>query len=367
MKTDSFDVLIIGGGPAGLCACVELSSCGIKVLLVDEGPVPGGQLVKQTHKFFGSREHYAGVRGIEIPGKLMEEIDNKCVTIYSSSTVVGIYPPNNNVLIYKEQKKVEEHKFKYIIIATGASENMILFENNDLPGIYGAGAVQTLMNQYGIIPGKNMLMVGAGNIGLIVSYQLLQAGCRVKKLIEASPAIGGYLVHASKIIRMGIPVQTSTTILKAIGTENVEGAVTVRLDENWNQIEGTEEEIEVDTICLSVGLSPSYKLAIHAGCKQVSIPELGGRIPWRNNSQETSVKGIYIAGDSCGVEEASSAMIEGRLAGLNIAKKMKKLSEKACSEKINENTLSLDKLRAGPFGDRIVEGIRKLEGKSHEQ
>ncbi len=366
MKTDSFDVLVIGGGPAGLCACAELSRCGIKVLLVDEGPVLGGQLVKQTHKFFGSREHYAGVRGIEIPDKLQEEIDEKLITVYSSSTVVGIYPPNNNVLIYRDQKKVEEHSFKYIIIATGASENMILFENNDLPGIYGAGAVQTLMNQYGIIPGKNMLMVGAGNIGLIVSYQLLQAGCRVKKLIEAAPSIGGYLVHASKIIRMGIPVQTSTTILKAIGTEKVEGAITVKLDENWNQIEGTEEEIEVDTICLSVGLAPSYKLAVHAGCKQIFIRELGGMIPWRNSSQETSVNGIYIAGDACGVEEASSAMIEGRLAGLNIAKCMKRLSEKACNEKIDDNLISLDKLRSGPFGERIVEGIRKLEGKSYE-
>lgn len=358
----TYDVLVVGGGPAGLCACAELSKCGIRTLLVDEGPTPGGQLVKQTHKFFGSREHYAGVRGIEIPSKLFEEIDEKLVTVYSSSTVVGIYPPENRVLIYRDQKKVEEHCFRFIVIATGASENLILFENNDLPGIYGAGAVQTLMNQYGIVPGRNMLMVGAGNIGLIVSYQLYQAGCRVRKLIEAAPTIGGYLVHASKIIRLGIPVQTSTTITRAIGTDKVEGAVIVRLDENWNQIAGSEEEIEVDTICLSVGLSPSYRLAIHAGCETVNIPELGGRIPWRNSFQETSVKGIFVAGDACGVEEASSAMIEGRIAGLSISRKMEKLSGNDFLFKIAEYDRSLDRLRNGPFGERIKVGISKLEG-----
>ena len=92
---------------------------------------------------------------------------------------------------------------------------MILFPGNDLPGVYGAGAVQTLMNMYGVRPGKSVLMIGSGNIGLIVSYQLMQAGVKVKALVEALPHIGGYAVHASKIRRLGIPI-LKTCALKGI-------------------------------------------------------------------------------------------------------------------------------------------------------
>ena len=94
---------------------------------------------------------------------------------------------------------------RLLLLRGGASEKFLAFENNDLPGIYGAGAVQTLMNLYGVLPGQEIMMVGSGNIGLIVSYQLLQAGVKVKAIIEAAPTIGGYKVHASKIRRLGNP------------------------------------------------------------------------------------------------------------------------------------------------------------------
>ena len=361
-----YEALVIGGGPAGLGAAAELAGYGVKTLLVDEGERPGGQLVKQTHKFFGSREHHAGIRGINIPEKFMEEIKDK-IDIYKLSTVIGIYGADKRVIIYKNQKSLEEHYIPYIVIATGASENMVLLENNDLPGVFGAGAVQTLMNQYGVLPGKKVLMVGAGNIGLIVSYQLLQAGCDVAMVIEAGPKIGGYLVHSSKIIRMAIPVRTSTTIIKALGKDRVEGAVISKLDEKWQPIYGTEEEISVDTICLSVGLTPSYRLALHSGCKTVNIPELGGEVPLVDKYNESTVPGIFIAGDAGGVEEASSAMIGGRIAGLRIAQKLNKCSGEEILNKLKESHISLSKLRQGPFGDRIRLGVEKMDGEMYEQ
>jgi len=353
-----YEALVIGGGPSGLGAAIELSRYGIKTLLVDEQEILGGQLVKQTHKFFGSREHYAGVRGIDIPQKLMDEVIKE-IDIYKNSTVIGIFQPHRKVVIYKEQKTLEEHYIPYIVIATGASENMILFENNDLPGVFGAGAVQTLMNQFGVIPGDRILMVGAGNIGLIVSYQLMQAGSKVLMVIEAGPKIGGYHVHSSKIARMGVPIKTCTTIVKAIGKERVEGAVIQKVDKNWNPVPGTEEEISVDTICLSVGLSSSYRLALHAGCKTVFIREMGGEVPLVDKYQETTVPGIFIAGDAAGVEEASSAMITGRISGLKIAEALKKGSIKDIEKRLVEQFLSLEKLRKGPFGEHIRKGIEK--------
>ena len=354
-----YEALVIGGGPAGLGAAAELSRYGVKTLLVDEQYKPGGQLVKQTHKFFGSREHYAGTRGIDIPEKFMEEMKNS-VDFYKGSTAIGIYPPHNEVLIYKNQKTLEKHHIPFIVIATGASENMILFENNDLPGVFGAGAVQTLMNVDGVLPGNNILMVGAGNIGLIVSYQLLQAGSHVSMVIEGAPKIGGYQVHAGKIVRMGIPIRTSTTIVKALGKDRVEGAVISKLDKNWNPVKGSEEEISADTICLSVGLSPSYRLALHAGCKTVFIKELGGEVPLIDRYHETSVPGIFIAGDAAGVEEASSAMITGRISGLKIAEKLEKSKE--IPDRLKEQFESLARLRKGPFGQHIKTGIEKRLG-----
>ena len=92
-----------------------------------------------------------------------------------------------------EEKTFVKLKADRVVVATGASEKFLLFKNNDIPGIYGAGAVQTLMNEHGVVPGDNVLMVGAGNIGLIVSYQLMQAGVRVKAIIDAAPKIGGTL------------------------------------------------------------------------------------------------------------------------------------------------------------------------------
>lgn len=119
--------------------------------------------------------------------------------------------PDYMITVYRENQYLK-YKASSIIIATGASEKFLAFENNDLPGIYGAGAVQTLMNQYGIMPAQEVVMVGSGNIGLIVSYQLIQAGVKVKAVLEASSHIGGYLVHAAKLVRLGVPILTRTTV-----------------------------------------------------------------------------------------------------------------------------------------------------------
>lgn len=184
------DALVIGGGPAGLAAAIEIGKSGLKVLVVDEGVRPGGQLVKQTHKFFGNKEFYASIRGFEIAENLIQELkkmDN--VRIMTESTVIGIYEDGVPVLHRPRDKTILYHP-RRILVATGASEKYLQFDNNDLPGVYGAGAVQTLMNQFGVLPGKNVLMIGSGNIGLIVSYQLIQAGVNVKAIVEAADRVG---------------------------------------------------------------------------------------------------------------------------------------------------------------------------------
>lgn len=243
-------------------------------------------------------------------------------------------------------------------MATGASENALVFENNDLPGIYGAGAVQTLMNVYGVKPGDKVLMVGAGNVGLIVSYQLLQAGVDVVCVVEALPKIGGYNVHAVKLRRCGVPILTRHSILKAYGDETLKGATLVKLDKNWNSIKGTEKDIEVDVICLAVGLSPSIELLRQAGCSTKYIPELGGNVIAHNKYLETEMKGVYIAGDCSGIGEASTAMLEGQIAGLSAVLHIKK--NKEIEHRREELINDLRDLREGPFGEKPRVGKEKL-------
>jgi sarcosine oxidase subunit alpha len=348
MKTD---ILIIGAGPAGLSAAITASKLGAKVIIVDENTIPGGQLIKQTHKFFGSKQHWCGIRGIDIAKLLLNYVKKEKIKLLLNSSAVGIYTEKNKkiVRIVNTEKSIPIEA-KYIIVSTGAQENMISFENNDLPGIYGAGAVQTLVNVYGVVPGNKVLMIGSGNIGLIVSYQLMQAGIQVVGIVEAMPKIGGYLVHASKVRRLGIPIYISHTIKKALGTECVEGAIIVKLDSNWKPIQGTEKKIDCDVICLAVGLTPSSELLAQAGCRMVYVAELGGYVAWHNKRMQTSIEEIYVAGDSSGVEEAVTAILEGRIAGAETGYKITGSQE--AQKIIHQSIKEIDEFREGPFGEK---------------
>jgi sarcosine oxidase subunit alpha len=352
MKTQ---IAVVGAGPAGLMAAVTAKKYGGSVLVIDENPHPGGQLVKQTHKFFGSSREQAGTRGTEIAEELFAMSKD---VVMLQAAVIGYYRDENVLALVKNQNLIELQAEK-IVVATGASERMLLFENNDLPGVYGAGAVQTLMNVYGIKPGNNVLMVGAGNVGLIVSYQLLQAGVKVEAVVEALPHIGGYHVHAAKLRRCGVPIVTSTSIQKALGNEYVTGAVTVSLDEDWNPVPGTEKEYAVDTICLAVGLSPSVELFHQAGCELVYIPELGGIAPLHDKTMETTVHGIYAAGDAAGIGEANTAMMEGKVAALSCIDSLQ-LSTDESAQELKEALHELALLRSGTFGERPRQGKEKL-------
>jgi len=352
------DLIIVGGGPAGLSAAKIALEAGLEVTLIERASVLGGQLIKQTHKFFGSKAQYAKTRGIDIAKILINDLDNYQgqIEILKDATVVGMY--QDYVLTVYHGNEYLKCKANAIIIATGASEKVLAFENNDLPGIYGAGAVQTLMNLYGVVPGNEVVMVGSGNIGLIVSYQLIQAGVKVKALLEAADHIGGYLVHAAKLVRLGVPIYTKTTVKKAYGKNKLEKIDTIKLDKNWNYIEGSEESITCDALCISVGLSPLHQLLSMAGIEMIYVNELGGLIPKKQANYETSMPHVYACGDVTGIEEASSAMVEGKLAGLM-----------ACYNlgKEHPNHVNLEKdlksqlrvLRQGPMGVKIRMGLEK--------
>jgi NADPH-dependent 2,4-dienoyl-CoA reductase/sulfur reductase-like enzyme len=296
------EVLIIGGGPAGLSAALQLGERGIKTIIVDDKDRLGGKLVLQTHKFFGSIDDcYAGTRGIEIAKILQDKIGkyssvkvwlNSIALYVFSDKKVGIVTNNNQYRIVKP---------KIVLNAAGAREKSLIFPGNTLPGIYGAGAFQTLVNRDLIKPAKRIFVVGGGNVGLIAAYHALQAGIDVVGLVEALPECGGYQVHADKIKRLGVPIYTRHTILSADGEEHVESVTVCEIDNNLKAIADTKKTYECDTILIAVGLNPVnefYEEAKQAGMK------------------------VFAAGDAKEIAEASSAMFNGKIAGLEVSREL---------------------------------------------
>ena len=206
------------------------------------------------------------------------------------------------------------------------------------------------MNLHHIKPGNKVLMLGSGNVGLVVSYQLLQAGCEVVAVVDAAPRIGGYGVHAAKIARCGVPFYLSNTIVEVTGNEAVTGVMIAEVDKNFQFIPGTEKYFDVDTVCVAVGLSPMAQLLKQAGCKMKDTP--GGYIPECDEYGATSVPGIFAAGDVAGIEEASSAMIEGRIAGAAIANYLGYLDADGLKEKEKSLENALGSLRQGMFAPK---------------
>lgn len=345
-----YDLIIIGAGPAGLSAATTAARRGLAVVVFDENEKPGGQLFKQIHKFFGSKEHQAKVRGFVIGRQLLDEADAAGVQVQLNATVIGLY--QDKEIVVKIGTEVHHYKGDAIIVATGASENMVTFPGWTLPGVIGAGAAQTMMNLHGILPGKRVLMLGSGNVGLVVSFQLLQCGCEVVALVDAAPRVGGYGVHASKVARTGVPFYLSHTIVAAEGDECVTGVTIAEVDSNFTFIAGTEKHFDVDTICLAVGLSPMSQLLKMAGCQMEDNPKRGGQTPICDAVGMTSVAGIFAAGDVSGIEEASSAMIEGRMAGIAAAHYLGYLETQERDAALADLNTALDGLRQGMFAPK---------------
>ncbi|MEO0107694.1 MAG: FAD-dependent oxidoreductase [candidate division WOR-3 bacterium] len=357
---ESVELAIVGGGPAGLSAALTAARLGLSPLLIDDNPTLGGQLIKQTHKFFGSRSLYCGIRGIDIARILGTEVRQTETKALLGASCIGYF--HDHILGIALSDRLIMLKARSLIFATGAGENTIAFPGCDLPGVMGAGAIQTMVNVHGVRPGRRVLMVGAGNIGLIVSYQLLQAGVDVACVVDVLPEISGYHVHAAKLVRLGVPILTRHTIVEVLGREEVEGAVIAQVDGRNRPINRTRQRLDVDTVCLAVGLSPLSELVRMTGCRMVYVRELGGLVAWHNEDMQTSIPGVLVAGDLSGIEEASTAMLEGRIAGAAAYEWLRSpSSDSRCLR--DSAKAELSEIRKGQFGAKAHQGkeiLRRL-------
>ena len=293
-------VLIIGGGPAGLSAAIELGKRDIKTLLVDDKHRLGGKLVLQTHRFFGSTETvYAGTRGIDIASKLENEVRGlPSVRVMLQSAALAVFS-DRKVGILAEGHRYVLVTPEVLLVTAGAREKSLAFPGNTLPGVYGAGAFQTLVNRDLVRSAERLFIVGGGNVGLIAGYHALQAGIPVVGLVEALPQCSGYKVHSDKLHRFGVPIYTSHTILSANGQDSVESVTIARVNDRFEPIPGTEKSFACDTILIAIGLDPVNEFYVKA--------------------QEFGLKALA-AGDAEEIAEASAAIFSGKIKGLEVAR-----------------------------------------------
>lgn len=300
------EVAIIGAGPAGLAAREELNNQGIDNIVIDNNEHIGGQFLMQTHQFFffEKEKKFGGMRGFDI-AKTLAGDDHK--GIFLNSTVWDILEGKRIAVKNIKTNEIYYVDAQYMVVATGAVPFMPAFENDDLPGVYTAAVVQKMMNTELTLLGKNILTVGAGNIGYLTSYQLMQAGAKVKAIIEAQPFEGGFPVQANRVRRLGIPIMLSHILLKAIPNEKhdgITGAVIAKC-ENFKAVPGTEVLIEgIDAINICTGLVPDDQLLIK-----------GNEIFGRN---------CFGAGDSIRIGEGTSAVLRGKQVAFEIIQEMGK-------------------------------------------
>lgn len=299
-------VAIIGAGPSGLAAREELNKQGIDNIVVDNNDCIGGQFNMQTHQFFffEKEKTFGGMRGFEIASKLAGENTNG---ILLNSVVWDILSDKRLAVKNLISGEIYYIVADQIIVATGAVPFMPPFKNDDVPGVYTAAVVQKMMNRELTLLGKNILTIGAGNIGYLTSYQAMQAGANIKAIIEAAPNEGGFPVQANRIKRLGIPIITSHILLEAIPNSDrtgITGAIIAKC-ENFKPVEGTEQIISgIDCINICTGLTPDNQLF--------------------KKAKEVFGRDCYGVGDAERIGEGTSAVLRGKQCAYQICESLGK-------------------------------------------
>lgn len=297
-------VTIIGAGPAGLATREILNKHGIDNLVIDNNDRIGGQFLMQTHQFFffEKEKKFGGMRGFDIAKTLAgDNLDG----IFLNSTVWDILEGKRLAIKNISTQEIYYVDSEYLVIATGAVPFMPAFENDDVPGVYTAAVVQKMMNTEFTLLGKNILTVGAGNIGYLTSYQLMQAGASVKAIVEAMPREGGFPVQANRVRRLGIPVILNHLLIKAIPNEDRTGIIgaVIAESENFQPVPGTEKIIEgIDAINICTGLVPDDQLLI--------------------KGKEVFGRKVYGAGDAIRIGEGTSAVLRGKQVAYELLEEM---------------------------------------------
>jgi NADPH-dependent 2,4-dienoyl-CoA reductase/sulfur reductase-like enzyme len=337
------DLVVIGDGPAGLRAAVSAAQRGVEVTVIGENPLYGGQIFRHLNPPLEAQNHIMELLDLRIFGDLQEDLVKATIQFRNKSIVWGIF--DDKVIAFdKGQKSLI--KAKKIVIAEGAYEAPIAFPGWTIPGVMTLGGLQILLKSQGIIPQGKIVIAGTGPLLLYTASQLVEKGAVVQAVLEASsrnqwmkwsmrlwrmPGILGKGFQYLNVLRKHkVPVHYGTLPLEAKGPDSLKEVVFAKVDKHWHPIPGTQRRMETDLLCLNFGFIPSTQFSHIAGCEHVCDTQLRGWLPKFNSDYETSVDGIYVAGDCAGIGGVKKAVLEGELVGIEAAFHLGRIpSEKA--------------------------------------
>lgn len=291
------DIVVIGGGPAGLAAALSAYKAGVpQVMVLERDFELGGILPQCIHDGFGNFVFGEMLTGPEYAQRYIAEIEKTGINIMLNSMVVDL-DSDKKVTVVNPEQGVVTIMAKAVILAMGCRErtrSQILIPGERPSGIYTAGVAQRFINMEGLLPGKKVVVLGSGDVGLIMARRFTLEGAEVEGVYEILPRPGGLTRNVVQCLEdYGILLHVSHTIVDIKGKERVEGVTVARVDERFKPVPGTERYIPCDTVLLSVGLIPENELSKKA---DIEIdPTTGGSVV--DEYMETSVPGIFACGN----------------------------------------------------------------------
>ena len=331
------DVVIIGGGPAGLAAAVSAKENGIDdILILERDKELGGILNQCIHNGFGLHTFKEELTGPEYAGRFIEKVKELEVP-YKLNTMVLDINSEKVVTAMNKEEGLFQIQAKTVILAMGCRERSrgaLNIPGYRPAGVFSAGTAQRLVNMEGFMPGKEVVILGSGDIGLIMARRMTLEGAKVKVVAELMPYSGGLKRNIVQCLDdFGIPLKLSHTVVEVHGKERVEGITLAQVDSNNKPIPGTEEFYSCDTLLLSVGLIPENELSRGMGVEM--SPITSG--PIVNESLETNIEGVFACGNVLHVHDLVDFVSEeAKAAGRNAAeyvKRMEKVEAKAVNAK----------------------------------
>ena len=338
------DVVIIGGGPAGLAAAVSAKENGIDdILILERDKELGGILNQCIHNGFGLHTFKEELTGPEYAGRFIEKVKELEIP-YKLNTMVLDITSDKIVTAMNKEEGVFLIQAKTIILAMGCRERSrgaLNIPGFRPAGVFSAGTAQRLVNMEGYMPGKEVVILGSGDIGLIMARRMTLEGAKVKVVAELMPYSGGLKRNIVQCLDdFGIPLKLSHTVVEIRGKERVEGITLAQVDNQNKPIPGTEEYYSCDTLLLSVGLIPENELSRGMGVDM--SPITSG--PIVNESLETNVDGVFACGNVLHVHDLVDFVSEeARVAGRNAANFVKKIEENIdnCNQSLEEHSITL--------------------------
>ncbi len=314
---------IVGGGPAGLAAALEAERCGIApedILIIERDRELGGILNQCIHAGFGLHMFGEELSGPEYSGRFIDDVKAHGIGYVTNSMVLSVSDDRIVTFVSPELGFVQM-KADAVVLCTGCRERTrgaLNIPGTRPAGVYSAGTAQRYVNIEGYMPGKRVVILGSGDIGLIMARRMTLEGAKVLRVCELMPYSGGLARNIAQCLDdFGIPLYLSHTVTEIRGKERVEGVVIAKVDENRRPIKGTEEYVECDTLMLSVGLIPENELAKSAGILLDRVT--GGAVVDQYN--ETSVPGIFACGNALHVHDLVDFVTrEAYMAGASAAK-----------------------------------------------